>query len=154
MELFEIEQMSEERFKDVCKQNVKALAFEYLNNKLKQRQNYLDVKYDNLKMATYLHEDLGYTVKEKQNLFQCRMNDLDVKANRRWKYDDITCRSCKDQTKLETQQHVICCKSLVERNMKITYLPSYSELYSEDTEQQMYTSMVLCENVRLSQVPM
>ena len=154
MELFEIEQMSEEMFKNICKQKVKSLAFKYLNNKLKQRQNYSEVKYSNLNMSKYLHEDLGYTVKEKQNLFQCRMNDLDVKANRRWKYDDITCRSCKDQTKPETQQHVICCKSLVDRNMKITYLPSYSELYSEDIEQQMYTSMVLSENVRLSQVPM
>ena len=93
-------------------------------------------------MSKYLYEDLGYTVKEKQTLFQCRMNDLDVKANRRWKYDDITCRSFKDQTKLETQQHVICCRSLVDRNMKITYL-------REDIEQQMYTSMVLTENVRL-----
>ena len=154
MELFEIEQMSEEMFKNICKQKVKSLAFEYLNNKLKQRQSYSEVKYSNLNMSKYLHEDLGYTFKEKQNLFQCRMNDLDVKVNRKWKYDDITCRSCKDQTKPETQQHVICCKSLVDRNMKITYLPSYSELYSEDIEQQMYTSMVLSENVRLSQVPM
>ena len=110
--------------------------------------------YEDLNMAKYLYEDLGYLVKEKLNLFQCRMNYLDVKANRSWKYEDITCRSCKDQTKLETQRHVISCKSLVNRNMKITYLPSYKELYSEDIDQQMYTSMVLCENVRLSLVPM
>ena len=154
MELSEIEQMSEESFKNICKQKVKSLAFEYLNNKLKQRQNYSEVKYEKLNMSKYLYEDFGYTVKEKQNLFYCRMNDLDVKDNRRWKYDDLICRSCNDQTKIETQQHVICCKFLVERNMKITYLPSYSELYNEDIEQQMYTSMVLCENVRLSQVPM
>ena len=154
MEIIEIEHISEERFKNVCKQKVKNSAFEYLNNKLKQRQNYSELQYEDLNMAKYFYEDLGYVVKEKQNLFQCRMNDLDVKANRRWKYEDITCRSCKDQTKLETQQHVICCKSLVNRNMKSTYFSSYKELYSEDIDQQMYTSMVICENVRLSLVPM
>ena len=40
------------------------------------------------------------------------------------------------------------------RNMKISYLPSYQNLYSDHVEEQMYTSMVLCENLRLSLVPM
>ena len=85
MELSEIEQMPEESFKNMCKQKVKSLAFEYLNNKLKQRQNYSEVKYANLNMSKYLYEDLGCIVKEKQNLFHCIMNDLDVKANIRRK---------------------------------------------------------------------
>ena len=82
------------------------------------------------------------------------MNDLDVKANRTWKYENLICCSCNIQNQIETQEHVLCCNSLVNRNMKITYLPTYRDLYSDDIEQQMYTSMVLCENVRLSLVPM
>ena len=43
-------------------------------------------------MADYLKENnLGYSVKEKQDLFQCRMNDIDVKENRTWKYEDLIC---------------------------------------------------------------
>ena len=154
LELIEIEYIFEERFRNICKLKVKSLAFEYLNNKLNQRQSYNELKYEHLTMAEYLQEDMGYSVKEKQNLFQCRMNDLDVKANRTWKYENLICRSCNIQNQIETQEHVLCCNSLVNRNMKITYLPTYRDLYSDDIEQQMYTSMVLCENVRLSLVPM
>ena len=154
IELIDIENFSEEKFQNICKMKVKLKAFEYLNNKIKQRQNFSNTKYEHLTMATYLQEDMGYSVREKQNLFQCRMNDLDVKANRRWKYDNLTCRSCNDVTQIETQEHVLCCNSLVNRNMKITYIPTYSDLYSDDIDQQMYTSMVLCENIRLSLVSM
>ena len=99
-------------------------------------------------------DSLGYSVKEKQNLFQSRMNDLDVKANRTWKYDNLTCKSCKNPGLIETQQNILTCQSLINRNMMISYLPTYSDLYSCDIEEQMYTSKVLCENLRLSLVPM
>ena len=106
-------------------------------------------------MADYLKENnLGYSVKEKQDLFQCCMNDIDVKENRTWKHEDLICRSCKEPDIIETQQHILICQGLVNRNMKITYLPTYSDLYSDNIEEQMYTSSVLCENLRLSQVPM
>ena len=29
------------------------------------------------------------------------MNDLDVKANRRWKYDNLACRSCNIKTQIK-----------------------------------------------------
>ena len=106
-------------------------------------------------MAQYLKEDnLGYTVKEKTNLFLCRMNDLDIKENRTWKYEHMICRTCNDPVQTETQQHVLTCQSLVNRNDKISYIPEYTDLYSENIEEQMYTSMILCENLRLSLVPM
>ena len=48
-------------------------------------------------MASYLKEDeFGILVKEKLNLFKCRMNDIDVKGNMTWKYDNLTCRGCQD----------------------------------------------------------
>ena len=106
-------------------------------------------------MAQYLQEDaFGYTVKEKQNVFKCRMNDVDVKGNRRWKYENILCQSCNEPNQIETQQHILNCQVLVNRNMLITYLPTYSELYNHDIEEQMYTSKILCENLRLSLVPL
>ena len=98
--------------------------------------------------------DPKFSIKEKQHLFQCRMDDLDVKANRNWKFENLICRSCDDPNKVETQQHILVCTALVNRNMKISYLPSYQDLYSDHVEDQMYTSMILGENIRLSLVPM
>ena len=90
LELIEIENMTEERYKTLCKQKVKTLAFEYLMEKKSKRQNRTKLKYDSLNFAKYLQEDeFNYTIQEKQNLFKCRMNDIDVKANRTWKYDTL-----------------------------------------------------------------
>ena len=155
LELIEIENMSEVNFKIICKQQVSKLAFEYLINKKNNRQNKNQAHYEYFEMAQYLQEDkIGFSIKEKQNLFQCRMDDLDVKNNRSWKFENLICRSCDNPSQIETQQHVLVCNQLVNRNMKMSYLPSYEDLYSDDIEDQMYTSIVLCENFRLSLVPM
>ena len=79
----------------MCIEKVKSLAFEYLVGIKEQREHTIEVKYAYLGMADYLQEDMWYSVKEKQDLFQCRMKDIDVKANRTWKYENIICRSCK-----------------------------------------------------------
>ena len=83
------------------------------------------------------------------------MKDIDVKAKRTWKYENITCRSCNKPNQIKNQEHILLCKSILNRNMKLTYLPAYLDLYSGDIEQQMlYTNMIICENLRLSLVAM
>ena len=132
---------------------MKVKAFEYLKTKQKQRNPKYIINYEFFEMAKYLQEDnLGFSVKEKQSLFQCRTNDIEVKANRTWKYENLTCRSCKETNKIETQEHVFLCKNLLNKNSRVTYIPVYSDLYSSDIEEQVYTSMILCGN--LSLVPM
>ena len=128
--------MSEESFKKHRKDKIRKVAFEYLIAKQNNMQT-KNVAYDTyLGIAPYLQEDsLGYSVKEKQNLFQSRMNDLDEKANRTWKYDNLICKCCKNPGQIETQQHILTCQSLVNRNMMISYLPTYSHLYSCDIEE-------------------
>ena len=40
-------------------------------------------------MAEYLRpNEFNISVKERQYIFQCRVSDIDVKANRSWKYED------------------------------------------------------------------
>ena len=52
-------------------------------------------------MASYLKEDeFAILVKEKLNLFKCRMNDSDVKGSITWKYENLTCRGCQDPKKI------------------------------------------------------
>ena len=40
--------------------------------------------------------------------------DLDIKGNRKWKYQNISCISCKDETEAETQNNFLKCKKLNE----------------------------------------
>ena len=153
-ELFEIEDMAEEKYKDICKQKVKNLALEYLLEKKSKRQNKHRIKYDSLFMAEYLQEnDFGFSVQQKRNLFKCRMQDIDVKANRSWKYENINCMACNEPNQLETQEHVLYCRALTNKNCKISYIPTYNDLFSDNIEEQIYTSSMLCENLRISRVP-
>ena len=101
-------------------------------------------------MATYFKENkLRLSVQERQFLFQCRMNDTDAHANRAWKYKDISCISCKDTSKIETGAHLLECKILCDKNDRISYLPTYSSLYSTDIEEQIYTSRMMQQNMYL-----
>ena len=119
-----------------------------------KRQYKSSIKHDCLSMAKYLQEDnFGYTVQQKQNLFKCRMKDIDVKANRRWKYENINCLECNEPNQIETQEHVLCCKALTNKNFNISYVPTYTDLFSDNIEEQVYTSTILCENLRISRVP-
>ena len=80
LELIEIENMSEEQYKNICKEKITTMAFNYLISKKNNRQKICQAQYEYLEMAPYLQEDnLGYSVKEKHNLFLCRMNDLTLK---------------------------------------------------------------------------
>ena len=101
-------------------------------------------------MEEYLKSgDLQLSVQERQYLFQCRMQDIDVRANRPWKYDDIFCISCKDQSKEETRIHILACKELCNRNNMISYLPSHNDLYSTEIEDQIYVSRVIRQNMHI-----
>ena len=46
--------MTEERYKTLCKQKLNTLAFEYLMEKMSNRQNRTKLKYDSLNMGKYL----------------------------------------------------------------------------------------------------
>ena len=92
---------------------------------------------------------LKATVKERQFLFQCRVNDIDLRTNRTWKYQETYCSSCKNENQPETGAHILECKVLNDKNDKISYIPVFSDLYSEQIEDQIYTSSIIAENIKI-----
>ena len=155
-EINEIEQMTKEEFSKICKLKVRNNAFDYLLRKKNKSDIRRHIEYTHLRMASYLEDkELGLSVKERQYLFQCRTNDIDVKANRPWKYDDLICISCRNTNTntntIESQIHILHCETLVRNNNKISYLPTYGDLYSEDVQEQIYISNIIFENMRIRQ---
>ena len=51
----------------------------------------------------FLPSEGQITIEEKKWIFKCRTDDIDIKGNNRWKYDDISCISCKNRNKEEIQ---------------------------------------------------
>lgn len=150
LEIEEIRNMSIHQFKSIVKDNAVNFAFENLIIRKEGRQSEhskgRNIRYTHLKMADYftsINTDL--TIEDKKWMFLCRMEDIEVKANKRWKYEDILCKSCELQTE-ETQQHVLFCTTLLGANEIMTYIPNYQELFEDDLEGQNYVSRLLSDN--------
>ena len=81
----------------------------------------------------------------KKWLFKCRIDDIDVKGNRRWQYENITCFSCNSNLD-ETQQHILLCKTLIGKSEIPTYIPNYLDLFGENIEDKLYVSRLIKDN--------
>ena len=153
LELEDIEEMKKDKFKNIVKEAVRKKAFSYLikmkNDRKSDNAKGKILEYENFCMPDYLcptEEDI--TIEERKHLFKCRVDDLNVKGNQRWKHQDISCLSCKKQED-ETQCHLLFCKDLIGKNSLVTYIPDYKELYYGDINEQIYVSRLLKENLRL-----
>ena len=92
-------------------------------------------------MASYLKaNDFELSVKDRQFLFQFRTCGIEAKANKTWRYDQLFCVSCQDQSKIEKGRHILECNILCDQNDLITFLPEYNNLYSTEVQEQIYTS--------------
>ena len=47
------------------------------------------------------------------------------------------------------KKHILECKVIMERNIYMTYMPYYNELFSDFIEDQLYTSRMLYENLKI-----
>ena len=101
-------------------------------------------------MARYLKaNNFELSVSERQYLFQCRVSNIETKANRSWKYDEIHCISCKDKNIIETGKHILECTVLNDKNYKISYIQVYEYLYISNIQDQVYTSNMMKENMKI-----
>ena len=104
-----------------------------------------DLKYTYLEMAEYLGPESDMSIEEKKWLLKCRVEDIPVKANRRWQFKNIICSSC-DTNSEETQSHILECKTLIGPSEIGTYIPNYRELFENDVEAQAYVSRLIKDN--------
>ena len=58
-------------------------------------------------------------------IFKARGQTLDIKMQKRWKYDDITCEGCHEN--LETGQEILQCKELGENENLVDYSWFFSD---------------------------
>ena len=149
-DLSQIEQITTKKFKEIVKVKTEVNAFEYLTNKKDSHEKVRHIKYESLKMQSYLKSnDLNISIRDRQFLFQCRVNDIDLRTNRTWKYEETHCISCKDKNQPETGAHILECKVLNDKNDKISYIPAFNDLYSDEIEEQIYASHIIGENMKI-----
>ena len=152
LELRDIQNMSAKKYKLIVKNHIKEKAFRYLTARKEGRQSEHSkgtlLEYSELKMSEYLSGiDTDISIEERKWLFKCRVEDIDIKGNRRWKYPDISCSSCNKNIP-ETQSHILICGPLLGQNEQLSYIPDYSELYQGTLDEQVYISRILWDNFK------
>ena len=125
-------------------------SFSYLSERKKERisdhAKGMWIIYEEYIMSEYLcphGEDIS--IEERKWIFRCRVDYLDVKANRTWMYQDISCSSCLQNID-ETQYPILNCEYLLGKNEHLTYISDYMELYNGELKEQIYVSRIMKEN--------
>ena len=84
---------------------------------------------------------VNISIEEKKWLFLCRIEDIDLSTNHRWKNEETLCRFCK--TIEMSQKHLINCKYLSEKNQVVINSPQYEDIFKDDIEKQVNTSRIM-----------
>ena len=153
LEFQDISDMSKERFKNIISEKIRNHAFnELLVKKLSRKSEHArgrNIKYEDLNIQEYLTEtESVMSCEEKKWLFKCRTDDIDLKANFKWKYEQHCCISCKENI-YETNEHLVLCQKLMGKNELVSYIPDYKDLFGNDIDEQIYISRILKENFRI-----
>ena len=134
-----IKSFKKQKFMNIIKELNKQRTFQYLLTKKETHSKVKYLKYEELKIQEYLSPNRWITNKEEaQFLFKLRCQQIAVKANMKWKYDDLQCRACRNET--ETQQHVYDCEDLKEINDETK--PIYENVLNGSVKQCMELSKV------------
>ena len=152
LELNEIKYISKNQFKSIVKRHAQNEAFAYLmfkkNGRVSENAKGRHICYSELRMAEYLSPlNIDISIQDKKWLFKCRVDDMDVRGNKCWQFEDLSCHSC-NKGQIETQRHILECEYLLGKNEILTYIPNYSELFVGDLESQVYVSRLLQENYK------
>ena len=102
----EIENMSKGRFTKLVKDKTSMAGFEYLIAEKNKQTKIAHIQYSSLEMQEYLL-DGDMVVDVTKFIFKARSKTLDIKAQRKWKYEDKTCIGC--NIREETGQEILSC---------------------------------------------
>ena len=90
----EIANMSKYCLKKILKEKMTLAAYNYLTGQKESQKKISDIKFTKLEMQPYLAS--GDRNKRLTKLiFKARERNLDIKMQKRWKYDDTLCSGCK-----------------------------------------------------------
>ena len=137
----EIEKMSKYSFKKVLKEKTTCAAFKYLTGQKISQKKISDIKYLKLEMQPYL-ADGDRNTKLSKLVFKARGMTLDIKLQKRWKYDDILCSGC--AVNEESGEEIFSCSSYGENTENI----SYSWFY-RDCNKQISAAKLLMKKLKI-----
>jgi hypothetical protein len=139
----EIEKMSNLGFKNLVKEKVNLAAFEYLITQQKKQTKILHIQYKNLATQEYLLGGNKNTSVAKF-IFKARSQTLDIKMQKKWKYEDKLCIGCKRRE--ETGEEILSCWHFgTEENFK------YDMFYSDSSIDMIRVANCMMKKLKIRQ---
>ena len=113
----EIGKMSKFSLKKVLREKTNIAAYKYLTAQKSKQTKILDIEYSKLEMQAYL-ADGDRDNRVSRLIFKARGKTMDIKMQKRWKYDDTLCTGCGKNE--ETGQEILMCDELSENPQNIS----------------------------------
>ena len=122
--------MSKLSFNKLLKEKMKVAAFSYLNTEKSKQEKIKNILYSNFKMQEYL-ADGDRNINVSKVIYKARGSSLDIKLQKKWKYDDKLCTGCNLME--ESGEEILKCKNLGENEEEVHYGWFYSDLVEEQS---------------------
>ena len=140
----EIAKLSKSSFKKLLKEKSKMAAFKYLKSEQAKQKKIRNIHYSKLDIQEYLLSG-DRNVNVSKLIFKARSKTLDIKVQKKWKYEDITCSGCKVNE--ESGEETLSCKSFGENDSEIPY----SWFYSESVDKQISVAKLMMKKLKMRQ---
>ena len=148
MSFEDIEFMSKFSFKKLVKQKVAEAAFKYLIEEKNKQSKISNIRYTKLEMQKYLLEG-NRNIEISKLVFKARGRTLDIKTNKKWKYDDVICIGCGEN--IETEEEILTCTGFADKDDKPSEKIAYNLVFSDSVKDMQKVAKLLNTNLRKRQ---
>ena len=124
----EIEKMSKFQLRRILMEKIKNEALAYLRNQQLKQEKIRSIVFNELKMQNYL-SDGDRNIDVSKMIYKARGQTLDIKAQKRWKYEDVLCEGC--HKNIESGEEVLRCENFGENDQQIEYSWFFSDIVSK-----------------------
>ena len=139
--LEQIKNMSKFQLKKILKEKIRNEAFIYLKNQQTKQEKIKNIEYKELKMQDYL-ADGDRKILVSKLIYKARGMNLDIKMQKRWKYEDFKCEGCQENS--ETGEEILKCDQLgINENQA-----QYSWFFSTSVSKQIAVGKVMLEKLK------
>ena len=127
----EIGNMSKIQLKKLLKEKIRSEALIFLKDQQLKQEKIKHIEYKDLKMQDYLSEG-DRKIAISKIIYKARGKILDIKFQKRWKYDDLQCEGC--QQNIESGEEILKCENLGSNEKGAEYDWFYSDLLTKQIE--------------------
>ena len=147
-EFEDLKSIKKNDFKNILKKKIETNALEKLEQKKKLHSKVNHIQHGVLKMQTYLKPTRTKISKEeRQNIFKLRSRVTDVKMNYKRKYENLTCKACKEEE--ETQEHILECKEIEKEEPSIKSKLKFETIFKGSIEDKAYIARIFEKKMRI-----